>query len=726
MSYTIAARGNARYAIFAAAVISATSLGAQSSQAADEPTENPIVVFTRDAATTARGGAADLLIGRAQQQGQVRVIVGLRTTMRMEHALAGAQAARQRAQLISLQDGVATRVLGSPGAQGIVRFSVIPYMSMWVDAEQTRRLITDPQVASIQEDIPKLPTLSQSTKVINADNVWARGFAGANQTIAVLDTGVAKTHPMFAGGKIVSEACYSTTSGDFRSVCPGGVAETTAAGSGVNCNVAWKGCDHGTHVAGIAAGNSNTLNGVARDSRIIAIQVFSRKTTTTPDSVVSFDTDQVKALERVYALRDTYKIASVNMSLGGGKFAATCDADSPAVAAIITTLRSAGIATIIASGNNGFTGFIGSPACISTAIAVGNTMKDDVVAKSSNHSSLVKLMAPGSNIKSALPDGTTGPKSGTSMAAPHVAGAFAMLRNAKKTATVDQLLEALTCSGKIVDQRFVEGGDPIELPPQKPRIDMLGAYNHLKKPKDVLRAWQFQSEADLNDWSPLRGTWKVAGGNYTATPAAGGLGSHVANCNTRLTITARMKRVDPQSDFAWNSGLMFKSSANFMYNTVSGYWAAYNKCRLDTVANECSTNTAIQEGMAVLWRIFDFDHNTSGVYSAALLCMKSTPVNVDRYNTIRVVSDGASHSYYLNDKLVCTVNEATFAAGGVTLNGFFPGPAAGHHLQFDAVSIQSIGANDVADTSGAEVLDPAAVAPVTTPASHTIMGIRQR
>ena len=71
------------------------------------------------------------------------------------------------------------------------------------------------------------------------------------QTIAVLDTGVDKRHP-FLSGKIVSEACYSTTNvgSQVSSVCPGGVQESTAPGSGVPCDLSISGCYHGTHVAG--------------------------------------------------------------------------------------------------------------------------------------------------------------------------------------------------------------------------------------------------------------------------------------------------------------------------------------------------------------------------------------------------------------------------------------------------------------------------------------------
>ncbi|MGQ0484891.1 MAG: S8 family peptidase [Hyphomicrobiales bacterium] len=730
MSNIAGARASIR-ACLIATIMCACFGGVGSAQAAGGPegeaTRNPITVYTQDAAAGEPGGLADQLVQRARAQGQIRVIVGLRMKMRMEHTLTSAQAAAQLRDLQALQSGVAARVLGSAGAQSQDRFTFIPFMSIFVNEAQLRRLLADHAVASVQEDVPVPPQLNQSAPLINANDVWAKGFNGTGQVVAVLDTGVAKTHPMFAG-KVVSEACYSTTDApnNFLSVCPGGVAESTAPGSGVNCSTVWKGCDHGTHVAGIAVGNSSVRDGIARDSRLIAMQVFSRLTTTNPDSVRSYTTDQIKALQRVHALRTIHKIAAVNMSLGGGQHAATCDALNPALTTAITNLRNVGIATIIASGNDGFTGFISSPACISTAVAVGNTTKADLVWRSSNHSPLVKLMAPGTNINSALPGGTYGAKTGTSMAAPHVAGAFGVLRNVKTAATVDEILGALTCSGKIVDRRFVTGGDPVELDPQKPRIDLLGAYNHLKKPLNVLRSWPFSAAAELDDWSPLRGQWQLAGGLYVAAPIPVGVGSHVANCNTALTITTRLRRVDAQTNplgFHWNSGIMFKTTTNFTNETVSGYWVAYNKCRTNASSGSCTGATADKPGQAVFWIINSFNHETGGAASSSLRCQKHVPIAVSGFNTIRVVSNGSSHSYYLNNILVCTVIDATYAAGGVTLDGFFPNPATGHSLAYDFLTIRSIGSNaPAAAGEGDAVMDPAAMAPVAAPANMSVMG----
>lgn len=107
--------------------------------------------------------------------------------------------------------------------------------------------------------------------------------------------------------------------------------------------------------------------------------------------------------------------------------------------------------------------------------------------------------------------------------------------------------------------------------------------------------------------------------------------------------------------------------------------------------------------------------------SESLLCLAHAPIVVNGFNTIRVVSDGSSHSVFLNNQFVCTVNDATYVAGGVMLGAVFRDPIAGHSLAYDFLTIQSIGSNE--PTTGAvAVMDPAAMAPMTAPANMFIMG----
>ncbi len=249
-------------------------------------------------------------------------------------------------------------------------------------------------------------------------------------------------------------------------------------------------------MAGIAAGRNNNFSGVARDANIIAIKVFSRFNSqadcgTSPAPCLrSFRSDQVAALERVLDLSDNFNIAAVNMSLGGGNFTAACDNESQAHTEVINELRAERIATVISSGNGGNKNGIAFPACISAAISVGSVgdgsvgdptpaseqvaVPADVVVTSSQSSSLLKLLAPGRWINSSIPGNLFDNKSGTSMAAPHVAGAFAVLKEKSPNASVNDLLLVLQTTGVAV----TDAANNIT----RPRINLGAAINGVCPP----------------------------------------------------------------------------------------------------------------------------------------------------------------------------------------------------------------------------------------------------
>jgi subtilisin len=398
------------------------------------------------------------LVQRVQASGRVRVIVGVAAAFTPEGELPDNSIAAQR-EGISLAQSQVISLVPPSLRQSVRRYDTIPYIALEVDAATLGTLRGSPSVTTIEEDLLVPVALAESVPLIGAPPAWAQGATGAGWTVAVLDTGVDKTHP-FLAGKVVSEACYSTTvAGQSTTVCPGGVSSSTAPGSGVNCPYA--DCEHGTHVAGIATGKGSTFSGVAKDASLIAVQVFSFIPST--GSVGAYTSDIVSGLQRVYALRTALNIASVNMSLGGQRFfdAASCDAANPSTKAAIDQLRSANIATVIASGNNGYVDSMSSPGCISTAISVGST--DDgslgtvanAVSFFSNSASFLSLLAPGRWINSSIPGGGFDNFEGTSMATPHVAGAWAVLRSAMPIAlTVPQVLSAIQRTGlSIVDTR---------------------------------------------------------------------------------------------------------------------------------------------------------------------------------------------------------------------------------------------------------------------------------
>lgn len=338
----------------------------------------------------------------------------------------------------------------------IVQYSSLPMMFVRGNEETLRKLAENSRVAKIYPDKLSSPLLTQSTEQIGATDVWLEGYTGVGKSIVILDTGVDINHEYF-DGQIAAEACFSPgfSEDNSTSLCPSGNDSEFGSGSGQNCDTSISGCDHGTHVAGIAAGSNGSMQGVAPDADIIAIQVFSRfddedicgsgKTT----CVLSYNSAQLSALDYIYTtLRHDYDIASINMSLGGEKHTSPCD-DNP-LTSVIENLKYVHIPTIAASGNNGFDDGIVGPACISDAISVGSVNNSDGVSGFSNAASFLDFLAPGSNITSTLVGDTYGDKSGTSMATPHVAGAWALMKEAHPNDTVDEIKSLLQNSATYV------------------------------------------------------------------------------------------------------------------------------------------------------------------------------------------------------------------------------------------------------------------------------------
>ena len=395
----------------------------------------------------------------ANKDGGVRVIVGLPMLFRAEGLLGADGIRRQRAEIRSAGDRVLAALHGTR-YRVTGRFRYTPAIALEVSPHALDALERSGTAARIQEDETFAPLLASSTKVIEANESAAVGWTGAGRTVAVLDTGVQKTHPFLkkptGGSKVVGESCYSSNAN-----CPGGVTQSTAPGSGVPCHYAPAACRHGTHVAGIVAGRSGSMNGVARGATLFSIQVFSRFTGGSCSGAgedpcaLTFVSDQVKGLERVFTVRNNFHFAAALLPVGGGNFTSTCDAQPQKPA--IDNLLSVGIATVIPSGNDGFSNAVNSPACISTAITVGSTSDQDVVSTFSNSATMVDFFAPGQIITSSVPTGT-GPGGtnfdtfdGTSMAAAHVAGAWAAVKGALHSGGgVGQIEAAFDATGKQV------------------------------------------------------------------------------------------------------------------------------------------------------------------------------------------------------------------------------------------------------------------------------------
>jgi len=259
------------------------------------------------------------LVRKAETLGRLHVIVELTSGFKPEGNLMTADLARQHTSIKEAQ----TSFLGRYPVrkEAVKTFDYIPFVALETDANQIRQMESDPAVGDIEEDIVGEPGLAESIPMVSADTAWASGYTGAGQTVAIVDSGVDKTHS-FLSPRVVSEACYSSNViNQSVSVCPAGVTESTDPSSGLNCPVSTEGCAHGTNVAGIAAGRGASFSGVAKDANIVAIQIFSQFTSsascgTTVPCARYWTSDLIKGLERVLTLKATMpSIQAVNLSL---------------------------------------------------------------------------------------------------------------------------------------------------------------------------------------------------------------------------------------------------------------------------------------------------------------------------------------------------------------------------------------------------------------------------
>lgn len=433
-----------------------------------------LVLVARDAgaAMYVNDGGRDALLARTAREDRVPLIVGLELggePFAPEASLGAAAAAAQRGAIAAARTSMLDE-LAAGEAEVYASWDSLPYVAMRVGAAGLRRLEKSASVASIAEDTLAAPVLASAMPHIGADLTVAAGYDGAGQAVVILDTGIQADHP-FYGGRVVEEACFSAAGGGV-SLCPNGTGSQFGAGAAdaetAQCfNGAANICNHGSHVAGIAAGADpgppndapDAIDGVAPGADIIAIQIFSRFNDSgscagSAPCVLSWASDQLSALDYVNStLRLSWDIAAINMSLGGGMYTAACDFDFRK--SVIDGLLTNGIATVIAAGNDGWTDAVGAPGCISSAVTVGSINDPgDGVTSFSNMHAVVDLVAPGRLVVSSVTGDSYANFSGTSMATPVVAGAFAVMKAADPGASVADILSDLQATGvTVVDAR---------------------------------------------------------------------------------------------------------------------------------------------------------------------------------------------------------------------------------------------------------------------------------
>ncbi len=345
------------------------------------------------------------------------------------------------------------------------KYSTVNAFSGEVTEKGLEKLERNPQVKKIYFNKVLHPILDSSVPQINADDVWdyavgGVSIKGAGETVCVIDTGIDNDHSAFTG-RIVGQHCYCQAV-DYGSggCCPNNAAEDNSSEDGHG---------HGTHCAGIAAGNHDVYKGVAPESGIVAIKVCDNSGNCNSDDVIA-------AIEWCTNNVNEYNISVISISLGGdGPYEDYCDNNSYGIAPAIDSAAAEGINVVIAAGNNGWTNGISSPACVESATPSGAVSSSDSIIY--NRGSILDLLTPGESITAPFKGGGTATFSGTSMSTPHLTGTIALLKQYWELAyglelTPSEVEERLRITGKVVDDMGGSGRN-------YSRVDILKAIQPL-------------------------------------------------------------------------------------------------------------------------------------------------------------------------------------------------------------------------------------------------------
>ena len=371
----------------------------------------------------------------------------------------------------------ATGLAALPGVQVEHDLTGLGLVRVVATAEAAAALRASGFVAQAVTSHPMEVLLDESIAIVEADIAGAEGADGTGSVIAVIDSGVDTSHPAFSG-RVVGEACFLESAGG---TCPTGGATSTGEGAAAPCTELPDDCAHGTHVAGIALSAAAPLRGVVPAAGLLAIRVMHIEVTEQAPLPYQF-TPEISSLDVLDALNHVLTVAqagvpvaAVNLSLGGSP--ALCDdpVDVALWSAVAADLNEAGVAVVTASGNRadepgpGRETELAFPACIDGFIAVGATERDPTegfaagedpeLTSFTQFEGGLDLVAPGIDITSWTPGGESATLTGTSMATPHVAGAFALLRGTQTGWSPDRYAQLLRTSGAMVERSTAEPDD---------------------------------------------------------------------------------------------------------------------------------------------------------------------------------------------------------------------------------------------------------------------------
>lgn len=408
-------------------------------------------------------------VNEARQRGSARVLVMLEAPTATQTPASGVRAwanlrllgARERADSVLMS-------LPQRGHRVRHRLEPLSLIAMDADAATLERLRTHPLVQRVDLDrrMKKMAGPDPALTVTRVSDLLSVGLDGAGMKAAVIDTGVDTDHTEFVW-RLADQACFCTiensTSGGC---CPNGQTQQVGTGAAEDMD------GHGTHVASVLLGNGLAApHGGVRSARLVAVRVFDNNGESCCAS------DVLAAMNWVATHHPDTSV--INLSLGTEDlFPNHCDAAdayTQATQALVARLAAQGTMVVAAAGNDGNSGSMSAPACISNVMSVGATYSANfgsitysdctdattysmLITCFSNRSATTDIFAPGAIVQGARLGGGATYMAGTSQATPVVAACAVALRQAAPQSTVAQRMDAMTLSPtRITDARSGRG-----------------------------------------------------------------------------------------------------------------------------------------------------------------------------------------------------------------------------------------------------------------------------
>jgi len=326
------------------------------------------------------------------------------------------------------------------GGQILYRYQSVNALAVRIPASQRSAIENLPGVQEVLDDQVMEALLDHSTPSIGAPFFWNSGFTGAGVDVAILDTGIDANHPALSGKVLAQKRCLAALD-QYQNT-----AYTDPTADDVN--------GHGTHVGGIVASQDNTYRGVAFGVRSLINAKAGGSTDGVPHDQYAYmeDADALACVDWAIS-GNAYGADVINLSFGSRAYSD----DSAYLRFWDSVVSQMNVLVSIAAGNDGpYSNTLYSPSTAYNVLSVANiddkntsnvsspseyysSRKDDIIRDSSSRGPTVgnrkkpDVAAPGTAIVStnntwdALGGSLFISYTGTSMAAPHVAGAAALV-----------------------------------------------------------------------------------------------------------------------------------------------------------------------------------------------------------------------------------------------------------------------------------------------------------